>query len=115
MKGEYPSSIESALANLSEGQMKVRLSDPDAGSILLSNHFDCRVQGKGEMQILSLFPGVELCFNRFIGSSVQFRHDPRENVLKINHCHLGRAGWEMQEGLTVYLGPGDLSLQPFFV
>ena len=75
MKGEYPSSIESALANLSEGQMKVRLSDPDAGSILLSNHFDCRVQGKGEMQILSLFPGVELCFNRFIGSSVQFRHD----------------------------------------
>ena len=114
MKGEYPSSIESALANLSEGQMKVRLSDPDAGSILLSNHFDCRVQGKGEMQILSLFPGVELCFNRFIGSSVQFRHDPRENVLKINHCHLGRVGWEMQEGLTVYLGPGDLSLHPMY-
>ena len=114
MKGEYPSSIESALANLSEGQMKVRLSDPDAGSILLSNHFDCRVQGKGEMQILSLFPGVELCFNRFIGSSVQFRHDPRENVLKISHCHLGRVGWEMQEGLTVYLGPGDLSLHPMY-
>ena len=114
MKGEYPASIESALSNLTEGQMKLNLSDPNADSILLSNHFDCRIQGKGEMQILSLFPGVELCFNRFIGSSVQFRHDPRENVLKINHCHLGRAGWEMQEGLTVYLGPGDLSLHPMY-
>ena len=53
MKGEYPSSIESALANLAEGQMKVRLSDLDAGSILLSNHFDCRVQGKGRDANLS--------------------------------------------------------------
>lgn len=114
MKGEYPASIESALSNLAEGQLNLRLSDPNADSILLSNHFDCRVQGKGEMRILSLFPGAELCFSRFIGSSVQFRHDPRKNVMKINHCHLGRAGWEMQEGLTVYLGPGDLSLHPMY-
>lgn len=112
MKGEYPASIEAALADLADGQMKLRRYDPSADSILLSNHFDCRMQGKGEMLILSLFTGVELCFSRFIGSSVQFSHDPRENVLKINHCHLGRAGWEMQEGLAVYLGPGDLSLHP---
>lgn len=24
----------------------------------------------------------------------------------------GRVGWEMKEGLTLYLGPGDLSLHP---
>ena len=66
MKGEYPSSIESALANLAEGQMKVRLSDPDAGSILLSNHFDCRMQGKGEMLLLPLFPGCLLYTSRCV-------------------------------------------------
>ena len=103
MKGEYPSSIESALANLSEGQMKVRLSDPDAGSILLSNHFDCRVQGKGEMQILSLFPGVELCFNRFIGGSDTFDMT-HAKTCENQPATLVETGWEMQEGLTVYLG-----------
>ena len=27
-------------------------------------------------------------------------------------CRRGRVGWEMKEGLTLYLGPGDLSLHP---
>ncbi len=31
---------------------------------------------------------------------------------EITHCRRGRVGWEMKGGLTLYLGPGDLSLHP---
>ena len=30
--------------------------------------------------------------------------------MEVNHCRRGRIGWEMREGVTLYLGPGDLSL-----
>ena len=47
-----------------------------------------------------------------LGESLPHRHAALGSGLEITHCRLGRVGWEMQEGLTLYLGPGDLALHP---
>lgn len=37
-------------------------------------------------------------------------HAARQGGLELTHCHIGRVGWSMKEGVTLYLGPGDLAL-----
>ena len=59
---------------------------------------------------LAVFPGAALSFQRFQGQTHAHRHEPQGEFLEINHCRSGRIGWEMTGGLTLYMGPGDLSL-----
>ena len=59
---------------------------------------------------LEVMPGAVLTFHTFHGRTHDHRHEPQGGSLEINHCRTGRIGWEMDGGLTLYMGPGDLSL-----
>lgn len=63
-----------------------------------------------DSQALFPFPGVEVCHHVFSAHQFAHRHAPLEGRMEVNHCRRGRIGWEMREGVTLYLGPGDLSL-----
>lgn len=65
--------------------------------------------GRGQMEIFQPMPGMNLALCLFIGSEVVFRHDARPDALEVNHCSLGRCGWDMEGGVSVYLGAGDFS------
>lgn len=64
-------------------------------------------EGESRLRVL---PGAELAFHRFEGQVRAHRHEPQGDCLEINHCRAGRIGWEMDGGLTLYMGPGDLAL-----
>lgn len=66
--------------------------------------------GKGKMSRLALFPGVELSWVCLSAAQISLEHEAYPGVLEINHCRRGRIGWDMGDGMSVYLGPGDLDL-----
>lgn len=68
--------------------------------------------GKALAQVYPLFPG--LTFTRLVvqGEALSHHHPPKAASLELTHCRRGRVGWEMADGLTLYLGPGDLALHP---
>lgn len=68
--------------------------------------------GRGRLEHYPLFPGAVFTHLWVLGESLPHRHAALGSGLEITHCRLGRVGWEMQEGLTLYLGPGDLALHP---
>lgn len=53
---------------------------------------------------------MEASFNTVLGTYAAFRHEAARSTLEINHCRLGRVGWDLRDGMSVYLGEGDLSL-----
>lgn len=71
-----------------------------------------QTRGKGLILSFQVFAGVTLEYNCFQSDSVHFMHRPLDHVLEINHCHEGRVGWDMKSGSTIYLGAGDLAMQP---
>lgn len=56
-----------------------------------------------------LYPGIEVSYNYFTGDKFRFHHQHPSSVLAVDHCRLGRIGWEMGDGLSLYFGEGDLS------
>lgn len=68
------------------------------------------LSGKGQMNHTELFPGIELSVNYFNASQISFQHEALPEVLEINYCRAGRIGWDMRDGFSVYLGPGDMDL-----
>lgn len=66
--------------------------------------------GKGKLRHFELFPGIELSQTCFLSEQISLEHEPFEGILEINHCHRGRIGWDMRDGMSVYLGPGDLDI-----
>ena len=64
----------------------------------------------GKTRDFRVYPGIELTFSQLSGEQCFVRHTPEPLVLHINHCRQGRIGWKMKDGLTFYLGPGDLLL-----
>lgn len=66
--------------------------------------------GKGEMHHFELFPGIECSHTQFFSKEITLEHEPLSNVLEINHCRKGSIGWDMRDGMSVYLGPGDLDI-----
>ena len=57
-----------------------------------------------------LFPGVTAAFHRYEGSQISCHHQAEINLLEINYCLRGRIGWNMKNGCSIYLGPGDFSI-----
>lgn len=54
-----------------------------------------------------LYPGIELSYITLKSDKIRLPHDPLDHILEINCCKAGRMGWQMENGNTVYLGPGD--------
>ena len=69
----------------------------------------CGKESKAQLDTLELYSGVELCFQTYLSSQFTHRHDaPASTVMEINHCRAGRIGWRMKDGLSLYLGEGDV-------
>lgn len=71
----------------------------------------CHSAGKKPADMLELYPGIALSFSSASGEDpVHICHEPLAQMLEINYCISGRAGWDMSNGNRIYLGPGDISL-----
>lgn len=60
-------------------------------------------------EIYEVYPGIELSYNYFLGDKFPFHHCHGRSVMSVDHCRRGRIGWEMEGGLSLYFGSGDLS------
>ena len=108
MKREELCALERALKCVPQGTVQVdgsRLPEGDSSAEPLLAETD----GQGRMELWRVFPGVTAAFNRFLGSRAVFRHREDPAVLELHYCRLGRIGWEMRNGTSVYLGAGDLT------
>lgn len=108
MEANWIQTIEARLAEVPPGTL-VEVS-PGGGA--RPHRPDPRWKGRGRMETYPLFPGAVFTHLWVLGEALPHRHAPLGSGLEITHCRLGRVGWEMQEGLTLYLGPGDLALHP---
>ena len=82
----------------SEAAEKRLLALPDPGNTrVLLEHYD-------------LYPGIGITFNCCIGQKLSFPHTHKPSVLKVDHCNLGRIGWNMENGQSLYMGKGDLAV-----
>lgn len=110
MKKEESKVIAQKLQNTPSGTLTVKhCRAGEAGSTLFGEQFQAVTAGKGCMEAYEPFPGIEVSFNTFLASEVKFRHDASDSVLEIYYCHSGRVGWNMQGGIAVYLGAGDVT------
>ncbi len=105
MKEDWQYAIQTALDQVPPGHL-LNLTQPPSYHPLFPKN------GRGLVESFSLFPGVSLSHLVVQGDALPHHHPPRKAALEITHCRRGRVGWEMKDGLTLYLGPGDLSLHP---
>ena len=68
--------------------------------------------GEGNMKIYQLFDGVQLIFNEFYMDSCYRKIDYNEDVITLNYCLKGRFECEFEDGTLVYIGEGDLAVNP---
>lgn len=103
--------IEEKLKHIPKGKLLVethQLRQDEA--VLQTEHFNSFSDGVGITKIFPVFSGIEVSLNQFCASRFSFHHEPMQSVIQINHCRNGRMGWELKDGLSIYLGSGDLSL-----
>ena len=68
------------------------------------------IQQKTAGTIISLYPGIELCYLTFSANSFSVHHKAMPHIIQINHCKAGQIVWEMKSGNRIYLNPGNFSL-----
>ena len=102
--------IERSLQNVPPGRLTITSHSSSAENhILLTNQFSAKTEGKGHIEIYSVFPGIEVSYNRFLAFEIAFHHGASPAVLELFHCHSGRVGWNMPGGIAIYLGAGDMT------
>lgn len=103
--------IEKNLQDVLEGVLIVEHHfDKHREMNLFTESFQTHTAGKGKMSAYQIFPGIQLSLNSYHAEQASFHHDSHAHILEVNHCRLGRIGWDFQYGTSVYLGPGDLAL-----
>ena len=60
--------------------------------------------------VISLYPGIELCYLTFSTNSFSVHHKAMPHIIQINYCKAGQIVWEMKSRNRIYLNPGDFSL-----
>ena len=111
MKKGESKAISQKLQTIPNGTLAVKHCRPGgSGSTIFGERFQAVTAGKGCMEAYETFPGIEVSFNTFLASEVNFRHDDLDSVLEIYYCRSGRVGWNMQGGTAVYLGAGDMTV-----
>ncbi len=104
-------------------QLKKRLESVEPGKGLFMHHnvhseaaekTIFSLPGSGNTRVLlehyDLYPGIGITFSRCIGQKLSFSHTHKPSVLKVDHCNLGRIGWNMENGQSLYMGKGDLAV-----
>lgn len=70
----------------------------------------CENHDKGKLVSHDLYRGIQLSFISLESDDFSFQHPILDHILAINYCHSGRIEWQMGNGNSVYLSPGDFSL-----
>lgn len=78
---------------------------------IMKKHSHPLKSGKGQNETYLIFPGVTVSRMHFIADEIcACHHASSPSMLEINYCHSGRIGWNMKNGQSIYLGPGDFSI-----
>lgn len=59
---------------------------------------------------IPLFAGVELSYTDIVSDSFSHRHEALAHIIQINYCRAGQIVWNMKDGGSIFLNPGDFSL-----
>ena len=59
---------------------------------------------------IPLFAGVELSYTDIVSDSFSHRHEALAHIMQINYCRAGQIVWNMKDGGSIFLNPGDFSL-----
>lgn len=111
MKKEESRAIAQKLQKVPNGTLtEKRYRSGGMDSTLFGEQFQAVTNGKGRMEVYSIFPGIEASFNIFLAPEIKFRHDASDSILEIYYSRSGRVGWNMQGGTAVYLGAGDVTV-----
>ena len=65
--------------------------------------------GKASMWQYDIFPGIQLLISDFETSSC-FRNVNKQDVITINHCHIGRFECMFDKQNIIYMGEGDIAI-----
>lgn len=99
------------LSSVPIGKLRtVYYSEHDEKSPPLFGITDAKCSGRGMVETYNVYSGIELSVFTICAEQASFRHEPMKGVMEINHCHRGRMGLTVSGGDSIYLGPGDFSL-----
>ena len=111
MEQEQLLRIEKNLQDVPKGTLKIEHHfNGHMETNLFTGSFQTQTEGRGKMTAYQVFPGIQLSLNDSLSEQVYFHHESHAHILEINHCQTGRIGWNFNNGTSVYLGAGDLSL-----
>ena len=107
---EFLTKIRRQLADVPKGKLLMRRHRGELEVPCFVQECDTNTDGRGLAVNYPLFSGITLTHNYYQASQYGFLHAPMASVMQINHCRYGRIGWKLCNGLSIYLGPGDLSI-----
>lgn len=110
MRTDLLPEMEEKLVGVPDGKLLIKRYTAEHDAPFLSEKIIACSDGKGIAESWTVFPGIALLHSYYLAKQYSFHHAPLPTVLQINHCRQGRIGWEMYDGITIYLGEGDLSL-----
>ena len=107
---ETPARIGLELQDVPVGGLTVIRNSPTGQAhVLLTRQFSAQTRGKGQIELYSVFPGVDASYTRLLAEEITIHHAASSSVLELFYCHSGRVGWNMRGGTALYLGAGDLA------
>lgn len=96
--------METAILNYLENEKK------HTGEREYITYIDFKVDdGKAHMWQYDIFPGIQLLVSDFETSSC-FRNVNKQDVIAINHCHIGRFECMFDKQNIIYMGEGDIAI-----
>ena len=101
--------LRMALAELPQGTMEIVGRPAAEPGVLFTGTFQGETDGRGRMESARSFRGGGV-LQHGPGHLCRLPAEAARSTLEINHCRLGRVGWDLRDGMSVYLGEGDLSL-----
>ena len=111
MRQEKGLLLEAALREVPQGSIAVEYrGGADKGVPVQPALFRAETDGRGKLEVYSIFSGITAVFQSYLAGQVEVHHNKSPQVLEIDHCCLGRIGWNMGGDETVYLGENDLVL-----
>lgn len=101
--------VEERLAAVPEGTLQIKSHTPEQDGPPLLEEAACP-GGKGIVECWTVFPGIVFTYSLYRAGCRVVCPAPLGGVMRIDHCRVGRAGWETHGGLSCCLGPGDISV-----
>lgn len=110
MKEDYRTALAKSLQEIPGGSFEIQCQNDLSAASPLPVKQITQTKGKGRIKSILVYPGIAISFHQYLAEEISFHHPPADHVLEIDHCRIGRVGWNMADGAAVYLGSGDLCL-----